>query len=177
MKFLASIFAASLIAVSTAPSAAEKTAGEVVDDSWLHSKVKTELLGHGSSNINIEVYQGVVQLAGFVDSEEERNNAEKRAAAVQGVKRVSNQLVVQPASRSAGRALDDGVIATKVKSSLAENETTSAFRINVEVRSGEVLISGFVTSEAEREAAAQVAASVSGVTKVINGIDIATPPS
>lgn len=175
MKPLARVLTLTFLLISLTLDAAEKTAGEHVDDSWLHTKVKSELVGHGTSNINVEVYQGVVQLAGFVDSEARRENAAKVASGVTGVKKVSNQLVVQGETRSAGRSLDDSVIAGKVKSSLADDKRTSGFRINVEVRFGEVLISGFVTSEAERDAAAEVTRLVGGVTKVYNGIDIATP--
>lgn len=149
-----------------------KTAGESVDDSWIHAKVKSELVGLGTKNINIEVHRGIVQLAGFVDSTYQRESAEKVAASVKGVRDVSNQLVVQTSIRSAGRTLDDGVVAGKVKTKLAENVKTSGLRINVEVRHGVVLLSGFVVSEEERKEALTVAAAVDGVIDVINGLDV-----
>jgi hyperosmotically inducible periplasmic protein len=98
---------------------------------------------------------------------------EKSAAAVKGVRDISNQLVVQTSDRSAGRTLDDGVIAGKVKAELVRNGITSGIRINVEVRHGVVLLSGFVNSSEERKEALKVAATVDGVIDVINGMDTA----
>ena len=72
----------SLLLTVTACSSTGKTVGEQVDDGVIHSKVKSQLVGFGSSNINIEVYQGLVQLAGFVDT------TESREAAVEGYVRV-----------------------------------------------------------------------------------------
>jgi hyperosmotically inducible protein len=166
------ILSLSLVLIASGVAAGTKTAGDKVDDSWIHTKVKSVLVGHGTSNINIEVQQGVVQLAGFVKSDHERETAEKSAATVKGVRDVSNQLVVQTSSRSTGRTLDDGVVAGKVKTGLADHEKTSGYRINVEVRHGVVLLSGFVTSSEERNEALKVAASVDGVIDVINGMDI-----
>lgn len=154
--------------------ATNKTAGENVDDTWIHTKVKSELVGHGSSNINIEVHKGVVQLAGFVDSTHDRETAEKVAASVVGVQRVSNQLLVQSSARTTGRTLDDGIVAGKVKAGLTENRMTDSSRINVEVRHGVVLLSGFVDSDDERKTAIKVAAGVDGVIDVINGMDVIT---
>lgn len=161
-----------LLAVSAA-FAAEKTAGERVDDSWIHTKVKSALVGEGSRNINVEVHEGVVQLAGFIRSDEARDAAISEAGAVNGVKRVSNQLVVQPRSRTPGRMLDDGVIAGRVKGILADDDGTSSIEINVEVNHGVVLLSGFVDSAEERAAAERLARGAKGAEKVINGIDVA----
>jgi osmotically-inducible protein OsmY len=162
-----------LLLMSAAAAAGAKTAGDRVDDSWIHTKVKSALVGLGTSNINVEVHHGLVQLAGFANSDEDRETAEKSALAVKGVRDVSNQIVVQTSTRSAGQTLDDGVVAGKVKTELADHETTSAFRINVEVRHGVVLLSGFVGTNAERNEALKVAAGVDGVIDVINGMDLA----
>ncbi len=169
-----SVLIACLLILSSATALADKSAGESVDDTWLHTKVKAKLVGFGTRKINLEVYQGVVLMAGFVRSNTEREAAEAQAASVKGVVRVSNQLVVQPQSRRAGQTLDDGVIAGKVKAELADDERTGAYDINVEVRNGEVLLSGFVHSGAERNAALNVAQNIEGVEKVINGMDV--PP-
>ena len=158
--------------LSHASLAADKTAGEHVDDSWIHTKVKSALVGEGASGINVEVHEGVVQLAGFVKSDEARDRAIQEAGAVKGVRRISNQLVVESRTRTPGRALDDGVVAARVKKQIAEDKSTSSIEINVEVRHGVVLLSGFVDSEMEREAALRIARNARGVENVIDGMDI-----
>ena len=171
MKHIVNIAFLSVLLATAGCVMTQKTAGEKVDDSWIHTKVKSALVGEGSSNINVEVYQGKVQLAGFVDSDHVRESAEKKAAAVKGVRDVSNQLVVQTSARSPGRGLDDGVVAGRVKTALASHAETNAIDVNVEVRHGVVLLSGFVNTRAERDAAARIASTALGVVKVINGID------
>ncbi len=168
------LFFALTLLVFAAPALAQKSAGESVDDTWIHTKVKGALVGYGTSDINIEVYHGVVQLAGFVKSETESKAAEDQAFGVEGVVEVSNRLVVQTAKRSAGQLLDDGIIAGRVKSALAGDDRTSGFDINVEVRNAVVLISGFVSDYGEGTIAEEVARAQDGVEDVINGTDI--PP-
>jgi hyperosmotically inducible periplasmic protein len=172
MKRIA-LVACSIILLATAGCVAQyKTPGQNLDDTVIHTRVKSALVGLGSSQINIEVFQGHVQLAGFVASEALRQSAERQAAAVPGVRKVSNRLHLQPTPRSAGRTLDDGVIAGRVKAQLGENKSTSGIDINVEVREGVVLLSGFVKSQAEREEAVRVATAVQGVVDVLDGIDV-----
>jgi hyperosmotically inducible protein len=76
----------------------ERTPGAVVDDSIIAAKVKSELatdagLGTASA-VNVEVRGGVVQLSGFVDSEDEKSRAEAVASTVDGVAEVRNDIDV-----------------------------------------------------------------------------------
>jgi osmotically-inducible protein OsmY len=150
---------------------ADKSAGTHVDDSVLHSKVKAKLIGDNffrGMGVNIEVSRGVVLLAGFVDSEKQRDKIGSAAAGVDGVVRVSNQLRVKSGDRSTGQAVDDTLIASQVKAKLG-----SDLSINVEVHNGEVLLSGFADTLEEKEAAIEAARYVKYVKKVISGIEIA----
>jgi hyperosmotically inducible protein len=148
---------------------ADKSAGTHVDDGWLHTKVKSTLTFHGGTNINIEVYQGVVQLAGFVDSASREEKILKAAADIEGVERVDDQIYVVEGSRSAGESLDDTTIATEVKAAFSETKLVDGFDVNVESNRGVVLLSGFVDSKDNAAAAIEVAQGVKGVTKVIDG--------
>jgi hyperosmotically inducible protein len=166
-----SVIFASLV-LACAPAFADKTAGESVDDTWLHTKVKTALVGHGSGDINIEVYRGEVQLAGFMTSETTKEEAITAARNVSGVKKILDQLHVVADSRSAGEVLDDNTLTTKVKATLADSDLGRGFQVNVEVNRGTVLLSGFVASDAERDKAVEVAKSVTGTKQVVNGMNI-----
>jgi hyperosmotically inducible periplasmic protein len=48
--------------------------------------------------VNSDSYRGVVQLSGFVDSQDKIQRAEEVARSVQGVQRVENGVKVKPAS-------------------------------------------------------------------------------
>jgi len=148
---------------------AQKSTGTHVDDGWLHTKVKSSLTLHGGSNINIEVYHGVVQLAGFVDAASREQKILEAAAEIEGVVRVDDQIYVVEGDRMAGEALDDTGIATKVKAAFGDNTLVDGFDVNVESNRGVVLLSGFVDSKDNAEAAIKVAQGVEGVTRVIDG--------
>ncbi len=164
-----------LALLMNAAAQAEKSAGEHVDDSTMTARVKMALLEESASDaidINVETSMGVVQLAGFVDSEKVKSKAGQIAKDVDGVRDVSNRLTVKSGSRSAGRVLDDMTLAAKVKLELVEDKRTNAGRINVEVRSAVVELSGFVDSYAERDAAVELVSGIDGVSRVLNSIDI-----
>jgi hyperosmotically inducible periplasmic protein len=74
-----------------------------------------------------------------------------------------------------GTYVDDKVIATRVKARLLEDQSVSGTRIQVESNNGIVQLSGFAVSEAERQRAAQIAASVPDVKQVQNAIAVQPP--
>ena len=154
---------------------AQKSAGEHVDDSTTTARVKMALMEESVSDasaINVETSKGIVQLAGFVGSEKTKRTAGEIARGVDGVQSVSNRLRVMPEKRSVGRALDDSILAAKVKLKLVESKKTSGGKINVEVRAGAVELSGFVSSYEERDAAVELVSGIDGVKDVFNSIDI-----
>ena len=79
------------------------------------------------------------------------------------------------ADRTTGQALDDTTVQAAVKAALAESDAVKASSINLETYKGNVLLGGFVDTDAERAAAEQVAKSVEGVTKVTNGLVVSEP--
>lgn len=77
----------------------ERTTGERIDDATVTTLVKSALLQEKdvkSFDIKVETFDGVVQLAGFVDSQWQIDKAVQVASAVNGVKRVRNDLVHKP---------------------------------------------------------------------------------
>jgi osmotically-inducible protein OsmY len=89
----------SAAAAQKRPDAAEQqTAGQAVDDSVVTAKVKARLVDDPVTKayqIDVETFQGTVQLSGSVDSEEARSRATQLARAVGGVKDVKNSLQIR----------------------------------------------------------------------------------
>jgi hyperosmotically inducible periplasmic protein len=151
-----------------APAMAQKSSGERVDDGAIVTSVKASLLaekGVPSSDVNVEVYKGVVLLSGFVKTQAEKDAAGKVAKGVKDVVSVRNQLVVHP-STSMGTKLDDTVLVSKVKAALVDASDVKSGQINVEARGGIVQLGGFVTSEKMKARALAVAKGVAGVKQV-----------
>lgn len=70
---------------------------EQVDDTAIHSKVKTKLTADrfsNISNVDINVTNGIVTLAGEVPSAQVKEEAEREAWSVKGVRQVINNLQV-----------------------------------------------------------------------------------
>jgi osmotically-inducible protein OsmY len=74
-----------------------------------------------------------------------------------------------------GEFVDDATISTRVKARMAEDPAVSAMRLQVETLNGTVQLSGFATSQAEKERAAALARSVPNVKAVRNDIIVRAP--
>ncbi len=72
--------------------------GEVIDDSVITTKVKSELAASEQTSayeIQVETFKGVVQLSGFVDTLAEKQAASRITRDVIGVKDVENDLIIK----------------------------------------------------------------------------------
>jgi hyperosmotically inducible periplasmic protein len=74
--------------------------------------------------------------------------------------------------KSAGEQVDDSAVTAKVKTALARDPSTSAYRIDVETFRGEVQLNGFVSSADMKSSATRVAKSVEGVKTVSNNLRV-----
>lgn len=74
------------------------------------------------------------------------------------------------AGEKTGQYVDDATITSKVKTAFATDKTVSAMEVSVDTNNGNVRLSGFVDSEAEKRRAEEIARSVSGVRTVTNAL-------
>lgn len=78
-----------------AGNAKQESTGEYVTDSWITSKVKASLVADSvvkATEVNVETFKGVVQLSGFVRSDEARRQAVVVARNIQGVTSVKDDM-------------------------------------------------------------------------------------
>ncbi|MET0533473.1 MAG: BON domain-containing protein [Steroidobacter sp.] len=142
-------------------------------DSATSARVKTSIVGDDSiqaRDIEVETKDGVVQLSGFVSSEEQRTAALLRARAVPGVAEVRNDLSIRDDARPAAKPVADTVIAARVRNTLRDAQLEDGSAVNVEVSKGVVQLSGFVNSSQEKARAGDLASAVEGVRDVENQI-------
>ena len=162
-------------AVACSSTRTQKAAGEQIDDSVVLGKVKAALIADPitkARQIDVEVYRGIVQLNGFVDSQEEKSRAATVAREVDGVVAIQNNLSVRQGSGTVGEVVDDATLTAKVKAALIQSPDTKAYQINVETKAGVVHLSGFVNNALAKQAATSVARSVTGVKDVQNEISV-----
>jgi len=170
-KFTVLAISASLLC--SASVFADKTVGQGVDDTTIQAEVKAKLLSDdffGGAGINTEVRKAVVQLGGWVDDASQSADAAAIAAMVGGVKLVDNQLHEKPGKITVGQKLDDSVITTKAKSSIADFNLGDGFKVNVDTYNGVVLLTGFVDTQEKKDTCGTRASNVANVKSLINGI-------
>ena len=159
-----------LVVLLARPVHAQQSSTDTADDSAIAATIKAALLDNthtSGTRINVDCYQGVVQLSGFARSEGEKTYATKVAASVSGVKQVVNSVAVAPAT-SMGTKLDDSLVTGKVKAALMDAADVKSLQINVETHDGAVQLAGFVASAAMKEKAGRITAGVDGVKSVDN---------
>jgi len=97
--WIAGLCAASLIALAGCAATPEhQSTSELLENEALVAKVKTELAQRDLEtllDVEVESFRNVVQLSGFVETEEEKQVAGEAAASVDGVEEVDNALVVK----------------------------------------------------------------------------------
>lgn len=122
-----------------------------------------------ASNINVNVFNGVVLLTGQVQDNELRLLAGRTAQQVQNVRQVYNEIQVR-GNVSFLASSSDAWLTTKVKSVLLANEDVDSGRIKVITENGVVYLMGLLT-RAEAERAAEVTRSIGGVQKVVKAVE------
>ena len=83
----------------TKAKASGESIGDSLDDAWIHTKIRTKLVGDGElpgGSVNVDVKNNVVTLRGSVESKEQKARVEEVAKSTDGVKSVKNLLVIKP---------------------------------------------------------------------------------
>lgn len=91
--FSMAVIMSTIVACSSTPK--QEGTGEYIDDSVLTAKVKAAVLNEPtlkSAEINVETFKGVVQLSGFVNSQDDINKAVSVTSQVKGVTSVKNDM-------------------------------------------------------------------------------------
>lgn len=86
-----------------AGTATSASTGEYIDDATTTGKVKAAFVKDPivkAIDVKVDTFKSVVQLSGFVDTQEQKSRAEQIAQGVTGVQRVQNNLSVK--SNTAG---------------------------------------------------------------------------
>jgi hyperosmotically inducible protein len=150
-------------------------------DGWIAFKIRSRLLvkaNVSATNTKVNVQDGVVMLSGTAKNPAEKELTEVYAKEIDGVKSVTNNIVVQdtndmsPASETTGEKIDDASITSQVKYALLAHKSTSAVKTKVTTDDGVVIISGEADSDAEKALVTKLAQDVRGVRSVTNNMNV-----
>ena len=141
-----------------------------MNDDELGARIKRALFRDGrlsEQSVSVTVRQGVVTLAGSVQSYRRKLAAQEIAASFEGCRDVVNRLTVHPVS-----PLPDDQVAEYVRQSLEAHADITKEVITVSVRRGIVTLTGHVSNPFERLIAEDIALSVRGVRSVENLLSV-----
>jgi hyperosmotically inducible periplasmic protein len=141
-------------------------------DTTITTAVKNKLTADpttSAAKIDVDTSNGVVTLSGKVPTAAEKSEAERIARNTQGVRQVVNNISAEGGETGAGGTSNDMAILTSIKSKYVANGIIGT---NVDVKNGEVTITGEVDNAQEKARAEEIARQTSGVKSVKNQLTI-----
>jgi len=143
-----------------------RTAGTYIEDENIEWKVIARLRELNTiAHVNATSYNRKVLLTGEAPSEAEKAKIEEAVKGVPSVREVANELTIAGGSSMASRG-SDSLVTSNVKARMVKNGKVSTNHVKVVTEASTVFLMGLVTP-AEGEAAAEVARTTSGVSKVV----------
>lgn len=139
-------------------------------DAEITSAINTEMRidnAVSANNIDVTTVGGIVTLTGTVDNILAKERAQALAEATVGVRAIVNRVNVEPV-----RPRTDKELEVAVENAWLLDPATQSYRVNADADDGIVMITGTVSSYAEKELSATVAKGVRGVKEVINEIEV-----
>jgi osmotically-inducible protein OsmY len=144
-----------------------RSVGAQTDDEAIELKMANNIgAGYGDRvHVNVTSYNGIVLLTGEVPTPELKRSIEDIAKSTAKVRTVHDELTVGPVS-SIGSRTNDSYITSKVKARFVEANKFAPNHVKVVTERQVVYLMGLVR-HSEADAAAQIAATTSGVVRVV----------
>ena len=147
-------------------------------DGWIAFKVSARLLvkaNVSATATTVAVKDGDVTLGGTADNLAQKELTGVYAKEIEGVKSVTNNIVVQATpvvGETLSEKMDDASITTQVKLALLHYKSTSALKTKVTTTEGVVVIEGVAANDAEKSLVTKLAVDVRGVKSVTNSMTV-----
>ena len=143
-----------------------RSTGMYIEDENIEWKARARLIEkYGDVHVNVTSYNLSVLITGEAPSEDMKKAVAEMIRAIPSVKTVTNEIAVSGNTSYASRS-SDAIVTTNVKARLFNNGKVSPNHVKVVTENSVVFLMGIVTKE-EGDAAAEIARTTSGVTRVI----------
>ncbi|HTL68525.1 MAG TPA: BON domain-containing protein [Lacunisphaera sp.] len=169
MKTKNSLLLVATIAAPLALFASSATDHKIEDAAKASYNYRTVLEDH----VKVKADDGVVTLTGTVQDKDDRDLAADTVENLPGVVRVNNQIKVEPAFPEKS----DAWMAMKIRGRLLVKGNVSATSTKVEVKDGNVMLSGTADNAAQKELTEVYAKDIDGVKNVQNDIVVTDKPT
>lgn len=171
-------------------------------DAGITTNVKTKMAADDTVKayqIEVDTRNGVVTLTGDVETVAAKTEAVRIARETDGVRDVIDQIQVNEtaatggllgpndrdpqdgrdlgdragdATNRAGAAVSDAAVTSAVKAKFLADTTVSGLKIDVDTKSGVVVLNGTVASRAEADRAVMLARETDGVDQVVDNLKV-----
>ena len=149
-------------------------------DPGITTAVKTKLAADDTVKaykIDVDTKDGVVTLAGTVDSPAAKSRAVEIANTTKGVKSVVDELnIPEPTAATSGVEIvdlaTDAGVTTAVKTKFLADPSIAGLKIDVDTKDHVVTLTGVVPSAADKSLAVEVARKTDGVNSVVDNLTI-----
>jgi len=159
-------------ATTGAMIADERSVGNIIDDKVIATKIRHQYVKNNVDNslrgISLEVYEGRVLLVGYTTDIEYKDEAEKLAWLVRGVKEVINDVVISKENEAS--LPQDMWISTKLRTKFLVNKEIHSVNYKMMVYDKVIYLLGVAETQKELETALSIAGEIKGVVKVKNYI-------
>lgn len=118
-------------------------------------------------NVEVSVVNGIVTIKGEVDTYWKKEQAEAIISEIKGVKKIYNELNTVPSGK-----YTDQEIQKEIKSAIKRNKQVNAEKVKIQVKNGEVTLSGIVRNWRALNAARDAARYTSGVIDLNNKLEV-----
>ncbi|RDB44472.1 BON domain-containing protein [Halomonas sp. DQ26W] len=151
----------------------KRTLGAQVEDESIETKIAHNLRRSdarlGDARINVDSYNAIVLLTGQVPSQELQQKATEIARDVRNVRDVHNELSIA-ANLPASQRMSDTWINTRIRTSLAADDTIDTSRLRFITENASVYVMGIVT-RAEADRIVNAISRIGGVQRIVKVFD------
>lgn len=146
-----------------------RTLGAIIDDQAIEMKAGAAIIGSrelkNNTHVNVTSMNGIVLITGETATPEARDQVLAQVREINGVRRITNEMRIAEPSTLGARSRDS-LITSAVKSRLLVTRGVRPSQVKVITEDNVVYLMGLVT-QAEGELAAEQAATIDGVTRVV----------
>lgn len=153
----------------------DRSTSDIATDTRINAEITASVIdkmGTDVISITADVYEQDVMLTGVVKKASQKTQAGKLAAAIEGVKKVFNELMVQrPIDKKKGAVegfVDDSVIEGKINALLLDARGVNVTNFRWRSVGGRVFLFGRALSRAELTKATAIVKGIKNVTSVKN---------
>lgn len=160
-------FALSAAACATSPNL-DKSLSDIGADAALKGVLFADR-SHDYGDVDITIYEGRLLLTGTMKSEEGHRKLIENAWKADGVEQVIDEVIISDGT-SLGEGFEDSRIDATLRARLIGDSDVKAGQFKAAVSKGVVYLVGVTHSDADLNAALDIARSISGVEKVVSHV-------